>query len=169
MKGSSPRAKLIAGIMYSYEGEYERAVKGLKAEFGATEAESDAFPFDFTDYYSQEMGTGLQKRFLCFKEPVARDRLRDVKAFTNALEARFSVEGKRRVNIDPGYVTKDNLIMASTKERGHRIYLGRGIYAEVTLIFRKQKCVIPPWTYPDYRTKLARDFFLGIRKSLQIG
>jgi hypothetical protein len=166
MKGSSPRAKLIAGIMYLEKGEYDRAVKGLKAEFSAIEAESETFSFDFTDYYSREMGPGLRKRFLCFKEPVERDRLMDIKAFTNALEARRSVKGKRRVNIDPGYVTRDNLIMASTKERGHRIYLGGGIYAEVTLIFRKQKCETLPWTYPDYRTNLARDFFLGVRKSL---
>lgn len=166
MKGSSPRAKLIAGIMYLEEGEYNRAVKGLKAEFGAVEAESEAFPFDFTEYYAREMGPGLRKRFLCFKEPVAGDRLMDTKAFTNALEARLSLKGKRRVNIDPGYVTKDNLTMASTKERGHRIYLGNGIYAEVAIIFRKQKCETLPWTYPDYSTKLAGDFFLGVRQSL---
>ncbi len=79
------------------------------------------------------------------------------------------MEGKRRVNIDPGYVTNSNLVLASTRERRHRIYLGREIYAEVALVFGKQECMGLPWTYPDYRTKLALDFFLGVRNSLQLG
>ncbi len=72
MRNSSPLAKLVAGLMYPGEDEYERAVKVLKAEFGAIEAESDAFPFDFTDYYAREMDPGLKKRFLCFRGIVAR-------------------------------------------------------------------------------------------------
>ena len=115
------------------------------------------------------MGPGLKKRFLCFREPVERDKLRDIKAFTRALKAWLSLKGKRRVNIDPEHVTKNNLGLASTKERGHRIYLGKGVYAGVVLIFRKHRFIYMPWTYADYKTKFARDFFLGVRNSLQIG
>lgn len=166
MKGTSPRAKLVIGIMYSDEGAYEEALKELKAEYGPLEVESEALPFAFTDYYAREMGPGLKKKFLCFVEPVERDKLKDIKAFTGALEAKLSVNGRRSVNIDPGYVTKDALVLASTKERGHRIYLGNGIYAEVTLVFGRKECEALPWTYPDYKTKLAGDFFLRVRSSL---
>lgn len=166
MKGTSPKAKLIAGITYSDEQRYDRARATLEAEFGEIEKESEAFPFDFTDYYAQEMGPGLKKRFIAFRELVGMERLRRIKLFTRSLEAELSVKGKRQVNIDPGYVTTSNLVLASTKERSHRIYLGQGVYAEVTLIFGKRKCGSLPWTYPDYAAKLVQDFFLGVRNTL---
>jgi len=84
---------------------------------------------------------------------------------TNELERKYSEGGRRKINLDPGYITESNLVLASTKAYNHRIYLKEGIYAEVTLIYRKKTGYEPlPWTYPDYRTRLALDFFGEVRR-----
>lgn len=160
------KAKLIAGIMYSGGEDYSKAVRELEEKFGEVEAESEVYDFNFTDYYAREMGADLKKRFVAFKEEVEQGRLADIKIFTMEVEGELSQKGRRRVNIDPGYITRDNLVLASTKKRGHRIYLGRGIYSEVALVFGRQRCIYMPWTYADYKTKLACDFFLRVRGSL---
>lgn len=156
-----PPVKLIVGFIFNSEALIERTEGILYKKFGELDYRSPLFEFNFTDYYEKEIGGGLKRRFISFKKLIPPEKIIEIKLFTNRIEARF----KRKVNIDPGYITGANLILASTKNYSHRIYLERGIYAEVTLIFREGAFGHLPWTYPDYRTKGYRDCFNEIRKN----
>ena len=96
------------------------------------------------------MGTPLYRRMLTFKALIAQDRLPEIKTATNGIEAGFAEAGHRRVNIDPGYLLLERFVLASGKNFTHRIYIGQGIYADLTLIFTRGKFQTLPWTYPDY-------------------
>lgn len=160
------KALLFCGMMYSDESVFEQAQKMLESEFGSIEKISAPYDFTFTDYYEKEMGQDLKKRFVVFKKPIDRASLADIKIFTNQLEKELSIEGKRQVNIDPGYVTQAGLVLATTKEFPHRIYLKDGIFGEVTLIFRREGCRHLDWTYPDFKMQKTCDFFLDVRSEL---
>lgn len=161
---------LVAGIMARDREILKEARKELSLLFGPTALESPIFPFDFTRYYEEEMGPGLVKQFVAFRRSIRPEDLASIKLATNALELSMATkEGgrlRRRANVDPGYVTPSRLVLATTKDRPHRIYIGKGIYAEVTLIFRRGTWTPLDWTYPDYRTELALDFFLRVRELL---
>jgi len=166
MKEINSKAKLINALMYSSTDFYKKALRELIKKFGDIEYESKEFRFNFTDYYKKEIGSNLLKRFVCFKKLIKKENLAYIKAFTNKLEERYKKKGKRRINIDPGYITTDHLVLASVKKRPHRIYLSKGIYVDINLIFRRKDCINLPWTFPDYRLKLNQEFFLKIRKNL---
>jgi hypothetical protein len=120
-------------------------------------------PFDHTAYYAAEFGEGLKRRFVAFEELVHPGKLAEIKLLTNALEMEWVLEGKRRINIDPGYISHSKLVLATTKNHAHRIYLGQGIYAEVTLHFRDGAFRAWPWTYPDYASSPLIAIFNHIR------
>lgn len=163
-------AVLVAAVMAQGREILDRAKGELEYLFGPVAMESSAFPFTFTRYYEEEMGQGLIKQFLAFRRPIRPDDLASAKLLTNAIEDHMAVSrgGRRlrRANIDPGYVTPSRLVLATTKDYSHRIYIGKGIYAEVTLIFRKGTWRPLEWTYPDYRTELALEFFGRVREHL---
>ncbi len=142
----------------------------LVARFGPVILSSDEYVFDFTDYYRDEMGDDLVKFFWAFGGFFDQERLADAKLFTNTVEEEFGEYRRgmlhRVVNIDPGYVTPSQLVLATTKGYSHRIYLARGIYAEVTLLYRKGRFVFLEWTYPDYRTPLVVDFIENVREGI---
>lgn len=131
---------------------------------------SETLSFDrFTDYYSEEMGTGLLRCWVLFKGLRPLEGLHKVKLISNEIEDKFSVLGKRTINIDPGYVTLSNVILFTTKNYAHRIYISDGIFAEVTLIFSKKEGFKElPWTYPDYKTETAKNFFKKAREKLKL-
>jgi len=161
------KAKLFAGIMYSDKKTYSEVIKALEKKFGMPESVSEPYDFTaFTKYYASEMGKKILKRFVVFKALINRDELADIKLFTNKLEEKFSRKGRRKINIDPGYVTLHNLVLASAKERANKIYLGKGIYADLILIFHKNKCEHFSHTFPDFKSKLVQDFFLQVKKQL---
>ncbi len=140
----------------------------LESKAGRVLLKSEPFPFHHTTYYEQEMGPGLIRQWCAFENLVWPDALVDLKHMTNAMEMQHpNRHGVRRVNIDPGIVSLGNLVLASTKNYSHRVYLGRGIYAEVTLIFRQQRFVPLDWTYPDYREEKALNFFTETREILK--
>lgn len=124
----------------------------LAAYFGPADYESEALPFDHTDYYGDELGRPLVRRLLGFARLRPLDGLADMKRFTNALElAQARPDGRRRVNLDPGFITLERLVLASGKNFTHRVYLGGGIWADLTLVYNKrQGWMILPWTFPDY-------------------
>ena len=162
------KAKLFCGIMYSDKKIYRRVVSELIKKFGEIEAESEAYDFaSFTDHYFQEMGNKIMKRFVVFRKMIDRSRLAGIKLWTNSKEASFSKSRKRAVNLDPGYFTLHNLVLASAKDRSRRIYLGKGIYAELTLVFKKDGCITFDWTYADFKSDYVKKFFLQQRNALK--
>lgn len=144
--------KLISGFIFRNEACYEKAKALLRKTYGEIDFESQDLPFNYTDYYREEFGKELLRRFVSFKKLVPADSLAKIKNFTNKIEGRFSKEMRRSVNIDPGFLDLSKLILASTKDYSHRIYLGKGIYAELTLFFKNKTYCPLEWTYPDYRT-----------------
>lgn len=142
----------------------------MEREFGPVILESPHYPFTHTKYYEAEMGTGLEKFFWAFEGFFPQENLVETKLFTNALEEELAQEKggilKRRVNLDPGYVTEAQLVLATTKGYSHRIYLRDGIYAEVTLIYHKGGFRPLDWTYPDYRMPVVLRFMEEVRWGL---
>jgi len=164
-------AKLIVGMLSNDVDLLHRARQLLSRLFGPVDLESDLWPFDVTDYYEPEMGPGLQRQFLSFEALIQPGRLAHIKHTTNDLEARICRECAvppefRRVNLDPGYVTLGKLVLATTKDRAHRVYLAEGIYAEVTLRFEKGQWRAWPWTYPDYAADTYHAFLTRVRQRL---
>ncbi len=155
--------KLIVALTASEIALMQDARNRLTLKFGDCELVGDVFPFDFTHYYEQEMGASLQKQFLSFARMIPLEDLAAIKVWTNALEQGYAVNGKRRINLDPGYVTHAQMVLATTKDYTHRIYLGQGIHAELTYLCRKRVFQIMEWTYPDYRTPPALAFFERVR------
>lgn len=158
------RVKLIAGLISNDVRSFERAGEALAKRFGRVDFESPFIDFTATSYYDEEFGAGLKRKFVSFARLVELDGIASVKTVTNAIERRMSVAGKRTVNIDPGYLDLSKLILFTTKDYSHRMYLARGIYGEVTLSYRNGSFRPLGWTYPDYRTEGYIGVFNAIRK-----
>ena len=156
--------KLIASLFAGSGELLEEARVRLSQEFGPVDYESELLPFDHTNYYAAEFGENLKRRFVAFEELVHPGKLAEIKRLTNALEMEWAVEGKRRINIDPGYVSHSKLVLATTKNHAHRIYLGQGIYAEVTLHYCRGTFRPWLWTYPDYASPPLIAIFNHIRE-----
>jgi hypothetical protein len=165
-------AKLICGLIGGDVDLLARARNLLAKQIGQVEAVSDIWPFDQTDYYEHEMGRGLKRQFLSFAGLVQVDRLAEIKRLTNQIEQRITEDVldpdiPRPVNLDPGYITLSKLVLASTKDYSHRIYLQAGIYAEVTLHYESGGWQAWPWTYPDYAAPTYHAFFTQVRQALK--
>jgi hypothetical protein len=157
-------AKLVIGIFAAQEQLIGQVAHVLADHFGAIDMVSPWFDFDFTDYYYPEMGRPLRRRMIVFRKLVAQENLAAIKCFTNTLERCTHIDEKRRINIDPGYLLKERFVLATGKNYAHRIYIGKGIYADLTLIFQNGGYQPLPWTYPDYADETMRDFLLQIRR-----
>ena len=155
--------KLVIGILLGKGASLERVSKRLEENFGRIDFSSEKIPFTFTDYYAREMGNELFRYFLSFEELKDPSTLASVKLKTNEIELYFSLEGKRRVNLDPGFMALSRFVLASTKESSHRIPLSNGIYGEITLMFERKSFRPVEWTYPDYRSKAYIDILNRIR------
>jgi len=163
-----PKAvQLLVGMLASLPEEFEAAKELLQGRFGPVEAESEIFPFEASHYYDRELGAPVRRQFLSFAELIDPGRLASIKCFTNELEQlrarERGTEPHRSVNLDPGYLDGARLILATTKDRAHRIYLGQGIYAETTLIYERKGWQKLPWTYPDYADPTYHPFLGGVR------
>ncbi|OGX46944.1 MAG: hypothetical protein A2216_00850 [Omnitrophica WOR_2 bacterium RIFOXYA2_FULL_45_12] len=160
-------SKLIIGLIYRDILIKDESVSFLKKRFGKIDFQGPELDFNYTDYYFPELGAPLKRAFISFDQLRPEDELAEIKLHTNKLEERLSVKGKRRINIDPGFLSGGKLILATTKDQCHRVYLGKGIFAEVTL-FYKQKTFNPwPWTYPDYQSREYLETFNSIRAIYQ--
>ena len=155
--------KLIIAIFTPQPDLFPKIERELEKKWGKIDFKCPLFDFNYTDYYQEEMGFDLKKKFICFESLISPENLDSIKLSTNELEKKYSVADKRLVNIDPGYISNSNLVLASTKDYYHRIYLGNGIYAEVTLFFQKDSFQPLLWTYPDYKTSESIDIFNRIR------
>jgi hypothetical protein len=155
--------KLIASLFAADPTLLEETKAALCHTFGPTDFESQLLRFDHTDYYAREFGPGLQRRIVAFRRLVSPMDLPAIKRQTNDLEWSLAADGKRRVNIDPGYVSLGKMVLASTKDHAHRLYLGEGIYGEITLTYQRGRFQPWPWTYPDYASSRYCILFDEIR------
>ncbi|OGX32210.1 MAG: hypothetical protein A3G37_00630 [Omnitrophica WOR_2 bacterium RIFCSPLOWO2_12_FULL_46_30] len=161
-----PAAKLIIGLIYKQNAVKDKVLDILKRRFGEIDFLSRELDFDYTDYYYPELGRPLKRIFLSFKQLLSEDKLSEIKLYTNKLEERSSRKQKRQINIDPGFLSSGKLILATTKDYSHRVYLGKGIFAEATLFYKDAAFRPWPWTYPDYQSKEYADIFNIIRRLL---
>lgn len=155
--------KLITGFIFKDEEPFNLACRLLERKFGKIDFESQSLAFIHTSYYEKELGKDLKRKFVSFKKLIPPQKLCSIKLFTNNIEAKLSKQGLRRVNIDPGYLDLSKLILASTKDFKHRIYLAKGIFAEVTLYFQGKSFKAWEWTYPDYKGQDYIEIFNSIR------
>jgi len=169
--------KLIVGMISGEENLFDEVEKELSQKFGPLDFKSPVLSFYYTDHYEKEMGTGLKRKFISFQNLIDPAKIVEIKLFTNQLEENFlyhsnqlkenssSNSTHRRINLDPGYLTLSKLVLATTKNFQHRIYLRKGIYAEITLKFKKGRSFEPwEWTYPDYKSKEYLNIFNHLRE-----
>lgn len=156
-------AKLVVGLFLAHRDLFALLAAELEAVFGRLDLVSAWMPFGQTTYYAREMGAELFRRVLAFQTMIAQDRLPEIKLATNAIERAHAMSGRRRANIDPGYLLLERFVLATGKNYSHRIYLGQGIYADLTLIYRQGAFQELPWTYPDYAEAPLRRFLLAVR------
>jgi hypothetical protein len=148
--GKPLQTKLFLAIMFQPQVNIQDVVDMLQKTFGPVECSYGPIAFTFTKYYEEEMGGRLHKMYVSFAGPIEREALPGIKVFTNGLERDRMANGKRTINLDPGYLAQDKLVLATTKDFYQRLYLGQGIYGEVTLHFQKGRFRYFSWTYPDY-------------------
>lgn len=165
----APPAKLIIGLLGADEDLLRRARQRLQRLHGPVDLQSDIWRFIDTDYYEAEMGPDLRRWFLSFEQLIRPEALAEIKRQTNEQEREiadeaFDPERARPVNLDPGYLELGKLVLASTKDASHRIYLGMGIFAETTLRYGHHHWEPWPWTYPDYRRPEYHAFFTRVRE-----
>lgn len=155
-----PKAvKLVMSFICSQERDFPSVLCRVGERYGPVDFVSETLAFDFTNYYAPEMGKGLWRRMVSFERLIMPDQLVSVKLWTNTQEVQtLNEQGGRRVNIDPGYLAASKFILATGKDYTHRMYLGGGIYGDLTLIFQKGTFSPLLWTYPDY----ASEPLLGI-------
>lgn len=159
--------KLIIGMISNEPDLIMKVEKTLEWKFGTIDFRTALLDFAYTDYYAPEMGPGLKRQFVSFRKPINPELLPKIKHYTNKLELtlrRDRSRPSRRVNIDPGYITDAKLILATTKDNAHRVYIGSGIFAEITLRYTEKSFQPWEWTYRDYQTKEYVDIFNEIRK-----
>lgn len=169
--------KLFVGMLSNEITLFNELKERLKDIFGSIDTESPVWEWGHTDYYSKEMGTDLKREFIFFEKLISPEIISDVKLKTIEFENQYLNPplsplsnggqrgvGGRRINIDPGYLDSAKVVLVSTKDFSHRIYLGNGIYGEVTLIYSKGDYQILPYTYPDFRTGKYLDIFKKARE-----
>lgn len=154
----------FASVFTSRQELFEPVVKVLSGQLGPCIYASPVLEFNHTSYYAQEMGSDLKRRLFAFEKLIDQGELPKLKHWSNRLEEDFAVDGRRQVNIDIGYVSLGKLVLASTKDHSHRIYLADGIYGEVTLHFVHGSFEPWPWTYPDYASPKYRKTCEEIRE-----
>jgi len=159
----SESVKLVMSVFSAQNELVNETFSALRHLYGDMDFISALIPFDYTDYYAGEMGSPLYRRFVSFETLVRPETLPDIKWTTNGLEEKEGVDGRRKINIDPGYIWHAHLILATGKGYTHRPYLRNGIYADLTLIYQSGTFQPLPWTYPDYASQDIIAMFNRIR------
>ena len=169
LKNPKP-VKLVVGVLAADHSCLQVAIEAIGKELGEVDLVSDVWPFDKTDYYREQTGPSILRQFAGIKELIDPGRLSEIKLQTNRLEEKLAGTLERPlprpVNLDPGIIEPSKLILATTKNYSHRIYIGNRIYAEVTLIYHKGTWRPIEHTYPDYRQECYFAFFNEVRSKL---
>jgi hypothetical protein len=165
--GAFGKEILVMGVLSSDAGIEEAVLAELERLFGPAEVVTPRQEFKWTDYYVPEMGEPIWRYYIQFRDFVNPSSLAAIKTDTNAVEAGFAANGGgRRVNLDPGLLAPGRFVLATTKDRAHRIALSDGIYAELTLIYEKKEFHALPWTYPDWASEPVRTILGQWRKRI---
>jgi hypothetical protein len=160
-------ALLFVSTLYRDADVFEQSKKILQKNFGDTLYISHPLPWNYSSYYKDEIGSPLFRQITFFKNLTDPALLVDIKLKTNKIESALSIDGRRQINLDPGYLTLAKVVLASTKNYAHRLYLGKGIYGEITLIYKDETYSPHIFTYRDYRDKSHIDIFLKVREILK--
>jgi hypothetical protein len=164
MKPSEPTpVKLVCAVLYSDTDKLTQALAALEERYGTIDWQSQNYPFAATDYYLPEMGAPIYRLFYSFRDLVNPKELARIKIECNEIEDRLADDGRRKVNLDPGYLDYDKFVLASAKYAGHKIYLDLGIYADATLRYRKGKYEPSAFCFPDFKSGEYEELFLQIR------
>lgn len=166
-KETTEKALLFSGLLFTGIDHLGTAVGRLQQEFGTIILESPVLDWPYSSFYREELGEGIKRKLILFERRIRPETIADIKLLTNGIESELSHKGKRTVNIDPGYITLSKIVLVTTKNYCHRIYLGKGIYAEVTLYFKNDTYHPTEFTYQDYKQKEYIDFFLKAREFLK--
>jgi hypothetical protein len=157
-------AKLVIGVFTPNKKIVDNLALELSSQFGQIDLISSWMDFNYTSYYEPEMGSALVRRVFTFKRLIEQGELAAVKIATNQIEQAYSPGGRRAANIDPGFMLQERFVLASGKNFSHRIYIGLGIYADLTLIYQKGSFQKLPWTYPDYADQAMLKFLDQVRR-----
>ena len=160
--------KLFVAVLLSDTGLIQEVRNRLESEFGTIDYESELFPFDVTDYYEAEMGDAIQRKFFSFAGLISPDGIADIKLRTNEIEKTFMADGRRSVNLDPGYMDYYKIVLASGKFQGQKIYLSGGVYADLTLYYDKDWKPFA-WGFPDFRSGRYNQTLKKIRELYKAG
>jgi len=162
--------KLICGILACDEPALDAARREFCRVFGAADCVSEVWPFDLTTYYAPQAGPTILRQFVSIDELVCPSRLASIKHTTNRLEQELAAQlGRpwpRPVNFDPGLIEPSKLVLASTKNFAHRIYIGENMYAEVTMTYVRGKWETFPFTFPDFKSGRYDRFLSRVRERL---
>jgi hypothetical protein len=158
---------IFIGSLFSDNNIFDEVFPRLKSNFGNILFQSSIQPWEFSDHYNKELGTPIYRNFVFFDRIIDPSTLPDIKLFTNSLEDIYSQSGRRRINLDPGYLTLAKVVLASTKNYSHRIYIGKGIYAELALFHKNRQFISMPYTYNDYKDPTYIDLFMKVRNLLK--
>lgn len=164
MTGPGP-VKLVASVFSPDKGLLHDTLAGLEETFGPVDMISEPLALA-TGYYEEEFGTGVARKVIAFEELAAPGRLVEVKNRASRMEDETREDGRRRVNIDPGYVTLANFVLASGKPYSHRVYLADGVYADLQFVYRDGGFRELPWTYPDYASEPMKGLVTEARRRL---
>ncbi|MBN1759820.1 MAG: DUF4416 family protein [Chitinispirillaceae bacterium] len=159
--------QLFIALLYSPDAPVKAVLDELDRWHGTRDHAYGPVPFSWSAYYNDEMGSNLQKMYFSYRDSIDRDLLPSIKLRTNAIEREYAgPDGNRIINIDPGYIARDKVVLATTKDFFHRLHLANGIYGEVTLHYRKGRFRYFSWTYPDFRDPEIMRFLERIRAPL---
>ncbi len=163
--------KLIVGMLSQRRELFAQAEEVMAGLWGSIEITSEILPFTYTDYYNEQMGTPLLRKFVSFVEMIDPGAVAAIKHQSNELEEELAsspvglaLNVSRPINLDPGYIAGSKLILATTKDYSHRIYIGDSMYAETTLHYHQGKWRSWPFTYPDYGSGDYDVFLSAVRK-----
>ena len=161
-------ALLFVSTLYHSEDIFNQAKGILENNLGDILSVSPSLTWDYSSYYKEEIGWPLFRQIIFFKNPIDPALLVDIKIKANEIESDFTLDGRRQINLDPGYLTLSKIVLASTKNYAHRLYLGKGIYGEITLIYRDETYSPYLFTYRDYQDKSHIDIFMQAREMLKM-
>lgn len=160
--------KLFTGVLYSDEKLLQQAKLKLEEKYGAVDFESESFDFTISEYYRPEMGWPIYRLFWAFEKLINPKQIAIIKIECNDIENVIAVEGNRKINLDPGYMDYDKIVLASAKYNGQKVYLDYGIYADLTLHYEKGNFYPYPWSFPDFKGGDYNKTFLRVREIFKV-